>query len=270
MTEPSAPELVSPHRHLLIPFDGSDFAIAACAFAREIATRGGVEATLLHVGDDPPPALDAEARRFTTPVHVRVLPGPVGEVVSEESARTGADLLLIGARGRNPLSSLLFGSNTRTILTCTPRPTLVVHGPLAPPTKILVAVEPTPVAPGITRAARRMADVFNAQLALVTVMNVDRDLAAHPEAYGISRSAWQARQADLAARTFAPLASIAGPTPGTIRFGIPAQQIREYAEEAGADIVVCGRRGESGDDVDHWRSVAWGLAARGAFATLVV
>lgn len=270
MTDPAASVHLGPFRSLLVPFDGSTFASAACAFARVLASRGGARTTLLYVGNEPPASLAEEAARFTTPVDVRVLPGAVGDVVTAEAARVDADLLLIGARGRNPLRGILFGSNTRTILTYTTRPTLVVHGPPGAAGPILVAVEPTPAAPGVARAARRLADALQAPLELVTVMTVDRDLAAHPEAYGIARAVWQAKQADLATRTFPPLAPIIGASPAGIRFGLPTDQIRERAHEIGASVVVCGRRGASGDEVDHWRSVAWGLAARGTFATLVV
>ena len=97
-------------------------------------------------------------------------------------------------------------------------------------------------------------------------MNVDKDLPHRPEAYGIPRATWDAEVAGLAARTFGPL----GPADTSVRFGVPAREIRDLAEALDAGVVVCGRRGASGTDVDAWRSVAFALATQGPFATLVV
>jgi nucleotide-binding universal stress UspA family protein len=53
-------------------------------------------------------------------------------------------------------------------------------------------------------------------------------------------------------------------------YGIPDVELRDLAEKEGADVVVVGRRGKTGVEAPGWFSVAFALALRGPFGTLIV
>lgn len=259
--------LLSP---ILVPFDGSPHSLAATDFARRIAAATEATTHLLHVGDTPVAGLEEAARGFRTPVATRTVPGAVESVIAEEAARLDAGLVLMGARGRSVLTGLVFGSTARGVLTACHRPTMVVHGAMddyyVGGGTVVAALDGGPVTERVAAHARELAGALGATVKYTTVMNVDRHLARHPEAYGVSAERWQAQVDAHAGRVFGDLPDDAT----VVRFGVPSWEIRELAVATGAGVVVCGRRGKTGAEVDAWRSVAFALATQGPFATLVI
>lgn len=259
--------LLSP---ILVPFDGSPHSLAATAFARRIAAATGAPTHLLHVADAPLPGLEDAARAFPTPVTFGTVSGSVESVIAEEAARLDAGLVLMGARGRSVLTGLVFGSTARGVLTACHRPTMVVHGPMedyyAGGGSVVAALDGGEVSARVAEHARALATALGASVKYATVMNVDRHLARHPEAYGVSAERWRGQVEAYAARAFGDLPA----NDTVVRFGVPSWEVRELAVSTGAGVVVCGRRGQTGAEVDAWRSVAFALATQGPFATLVI
>jgi len=273
MTDPApAVPLAGP---LLVPYDGSEPAGVALSFAAALAPALGERTHVVYVGEDDPPFLASVAGGFQSPVTVGVVAGEVDSVIVAEAERVDAGLIVLGSRGRAVLTGLLFGSTARAVLTGCHRPTLLTHEDTLVPAHgsavVVAAVEATYEAASIVRAARRMADALGGAVSLVSVHNVDLDLARNPTAYGVTADEWEEQLQTVRERVFEPLRAFAGAGHReTLRIGVPAEQIRAHVEELGASIVVVGRRGASGVEVDGWRSVAFALAIEGPFATLVL
>ena len=115
---------------LLLATDGSKSAEPAERLARDLGhTLGGVALTVL-----PPAAGDeevADAHDHLTQVvdgtlDCEVERGPLPEAIARRAQEQQADLIVVGARGRNPLSGLLLGSTAEHLLRTSHRPVLLV------------------------------------------------------------------------------------------------------------------------------------------------
>jgi nucleotide-binding universal stress UspA family protein len=138
-----------PFQHVLVAFDGSEFAAHALEVAASLATAVGAQIGVVHVidaklvssetgvpADQQWALLRADAKALLDTA-AATLPGPApcwkflregtpwAEIV--ESARTWpADLLVIGTRGRSGLARLVFGSTAEGVTRHAPCPVVVV------------------------------------------------------------------------------------------------------------------------------------------------
>lgn len=131
----------APYTRVLCPVDFSDSSLAALRFAFSIAEEADAHLTILHVFDWPPDdellvqrfdapefrrLVEEEARGrlealVTDDVRVWCKPStkvaygkPYREIL-EVAESEGADLIVIGVRGRNPLDLMMFGSTTNQV-----------------------------------------------------------------------------------------------------------------------------------------------------------
>lgn len=271
---------------ILVTHDGSEVSRTAVAHARLLASALGARTVIVHVvapvSRDPAGALRAnavregtallaeEARRFATPVETRILYGAPAESIVACAEELGAGLVVLGTRGRSPLEGLFLGSVARYVLRGCRRPVLVVHRSVPSMRSIVAGVDGSEVSPRVVTLARALASSLQARLLLATVVDADRDLAERPQQYGIAADVWSEAVKTHADRVFAPLRALAGGAEERVMFGPAVEGLRDAAVAQGAEIVVVGRKGRSGLDVDAWFSVAFSLAIRGPFGTLVV
>lgn len=269
---------------VLVPHDGSRWSAAAASFARVLAKKDALRTTLVHVlsgagASERSPAaaaaaahlLAAEADRFVTPVESVVLDGDPVEALVAEAEHLDAGLVVMGTRGRSPLSGLLLGSTSRGLLRACPRPLVVVHEPVDFVRRILVGVDGSERGLAVARTAATVAGALGADVVLVNVVDADPKVAADPQAVGIPPQAWRASLEARRERVFGPVrGQFGGRAREVLAFGIPVEGLRRAAREEGADLVVVGRVGTSGLSADAWLSVAYALAIQGPFATLVV
>ncbi len=266
---------------ILVPYDGSAHAQAAALLARLVARGTGATTWLVHaipgtgdLGDRLTHAahademLNEEARRFTSPVQVRLVDGVPAPTVAAEAERAG--LVIVGTRGRSVVSGLLLGSVARYLLRSVSRPVLAVHGPIPEIKRIVVGVDESAASVAVVSAARALADATGASLTLVHVVDTDPSVAKHPEAFGVPEDVWQEALSAHGESVFRALRPIAGNADERLEYGVPADRLRTVAKEERAEVIAVGRKGSSGKDVDAWFSVAFALAVKGPQATLVV
>jgi len=139
---------------IVVGHDGSDGARRALAMAVDLAREGGgvrivvayVEQEILGKGGASPvpiaaeeletdirraaEGLSAEGLEVTVDVHHAVLGGPAPAIL-HIAHEAGADLIVVGTRGRSVLAGLLVGSVAQRLLHVSDLPVLVVPAPAA-------------------------------------------------------------------------------------------------------------------------------------------
>ena len=140
--------------HLLVGFDGSEPSRRALKFAHDLARQTGARLTVLfalelpHVlpigpldsfvvtapGRDPREVEaarklldDALADLPAARVEQKVLVGSPADLLCDEGARLGVDLIVVGARGRTAGGRWLLGSVSDRVVHHAGRPVVVVH-----------------------------------------------------------------------------------------------------------------------------------------------
>ncbi|MDP2306683.1 MAG: universal stress protein [Pseudomonadota bacterium] len=269
---------------ILVPFDGSAPARAALAYARLIASPGATVILVyvlpvrdlldaLGVGraaerDARALLLEAAATFPTAQIHLPQ--GDPAQEIAAEGARVGADLIILGSRGRSLLSGLVLGSTARSLLHAATVPLLVVHEPIGALTSIVAAVEAGDASVRVARSAQELAAATGARVTLVNVVDADPAVVATPDQYGIPDQVWRDAVATHAERVFAPLRSLVPGASEALAYGRATDELPDAVKAYGAQVIVVARRGGSGIGVEAWTSVAATLAVRGPFATLVV
>jgi nucleotide-binding universal stress UspA family protein len=264
---------------ILVPYDDSPYARVAAAHARAIAAARGAPTTLLQVlpanlhggarsgaEQRAHEVLGEQATLFGTPVSTRVAFGEPAATIAEVAVHAG--LVVVGSRGRSVVAGLLLGSVTRFLLRSLPTPILVVHERPPPIGRVVVGVDDGESAPAVVGAAQALAEAMHAPLRMVFALDADPDVVVRPEAFGIPSGVWAEAVKARAEGVFGPVRALAPGATEQIAYGLPADCLRDAAKDA--DAVVVGRTGRSGRDVDAWLSVAFAVAIRGPFATLVI
>lgn len=138
-------------KKILVGVDGSPEALRAVEMAAGIAASTGASLALAHVVMPlafPPdaygtllPAIEEEeekaagpllreaearARRFVSAVTTSILRGPPAEKLAETATSMGADLVVVGSRGRGAVKRMLLGSTSDRLVHVSERPVLVV------------------------------------------------------------------------------------------------------------------------------------------------
>lgn len=147
-------------KKILLATDGSGDAALATRAAVEIANGAGAELYLVHAWHPVPSTrfeqfirseMKREARRLVqeqvervealggTIAGTHLKEGPLVEEILETCAEVGADLILMGTRGRGPVARLLLGSVAEGVVYGSSSPVLVVRGGDAawPPRRVI-------------------------------------------------------------------------------------------------------------------------------------
>jgi nucleotide-binding universal stress UspA family protein len=144
------------YTHLLVPIDGSPTAERGLQEALALAVDQKARVTMLHVIDDYPvtvemaaivnyqeiidamqrsgqevlgkakAAADASGLQSQT-VQRQVTQRRVGEVIVEEAAKQGCDLIVMGTHGRRGFSHFAWGSDAEHVVRRAPVPVLLVR-----------------------------------------------------------------------------------------------------------------------------------------------
>lgn len=221
------------------------------------------------------------ARRGTVRTAVVESMDVAGAVLAQAS-KTKAGLIVLGARGLNPLKAIFLGSVSQKVLERAPVPVLVVRA--ARRGKIFKALLAADGTPGGDRAAAFLKRLAPAGTRVSLLHAVLHPLAAwHPGPYGLPTEAYlsidllkQTRE-DLKRRGRALLdrarrrwVGHRPPVETVLAEGFPAESLLAAARSRGADVIVLGRRGLSRVDRFFLGSVSRKVSAHADRSVLIV
>lgn len=265
---------------ILLALDGSDGAATALALVNALpwpvdthietvrvvepvasvfGTPGVVfEGPIDEVLDLPGARRDLEAdvaglRRDGRIVSARVLVGRPATVLVAHARESGADLLVIGSRGRGPIASMVLGSVSAEVAVDAPCPVLVAR--TATLRRVLVAVDGTPEADRIIDEVAAAAYLREAHVQVVSVApsvipgpgvlmgsGFGLPVAAYENAVDAARRDLEQRAAAAADRLSAAGLDVTWSVPE----GDAAVTLIDHAVRSGADLIVVGRHERSG------------------------
>lgn len=220
---------------------------------------GGVGSTMAWVGD----AEDAVRDQLNERLHDWAAPlvaagltvaygvyrGRPADVIANAATELGADLVVMGSRGRGALKSMLLGSVATEVAMHAPCAVLVARAPRI--TRLLVATDGSPHA-GTVPAVLAGLGVFREHPAVVISVEVPEDpafeLMVGLYTLGDDRLAEMRRESSRAAAVGAEemvrrLAEVGITATAQVRRGAPADEILHAAGEHQADVIVTGSRG---------------------------
>jgi len=192
---------------------------------------------------------DEIASAFDIRVEVASRIGRPHNEIAEHAMATGAEIVVVGARGENSLLDLLLGSTASRLVRLATFPVLLVRKSAdGPYRKVLAAVDFSPVSADLVRHALTLAG--GAQLDVLHVLGseVERHLRKAKLA-GIDVNDWlDGRRTEAARQMDALLASVAGAAAAGRRFlpGLASAAICQDIEANGVELAVLGRHGYGG------------------------
>ncbi|SEO23301.1 Nucleotide-binding universal stress protein, UspA family [Halogranum amylolyticum] len=262
---------------ILLPTDGSEWAISAARHAFALARLGDGTVHVLSVvdlrhfedelvGPDREEGMSvAEQSAHAAVDHVRKL-AEEADCRVQTSVRQGiphtaiidyvaahdVDLVVMGTHGRTGLQRFFLGSVAERVLREAPVPVATVHldDERTVPSYDHVLV-PTDGSEGATTALTHALDVVTATGGRLHVLSIvdSRAIAGGFEsgpALPSIRTTLETYARD-SVDAFTERATEAGvESTGTVRVGLPADEICQYVDEAGVDLVVMGTHGRTG------------------------
>lgn len=165
-------------------------------------------------------------------VEVEAGRGPAAPVLLGVAARTGADMLVLGARGLGGFAGLLLGSVSQECVEHSPCPVVVLRGvPDLSDGPIVIGLDGSE---GATRALGWAIDLAEATGAHI--------VAVHAPMLGANNAMMDAARKALE-QWCAPMASRAVPHEMRIEPGDARTALQEAADATGASLLVVGTRG---------------------------
>jgi nucleotide-binding universal stress UspA family protein len=249
-------------QRIVVGTDFSEPAATALGWASAIARAHGASLLLVHAFAQHDHGLSSEETRAALAglaavetghglqVHVEMREGAAAQVVASVARESGADLLVIGSRGRNPISRLFLGSVADAILRMVSLPTLVVHPgdarrtPRA--THLLVGADFSPESDRAAAFAARMAvprdtatvALLHASAVPTPFVGVEVPAGEPAETEALVRPALAERVRSLAGAGVR-IEGLSCP-------GAPAEAVRDIAQDRDADIIVVGTTAPAG------------------------
>jgi nucleotide-binding universal stress UspA family protein len=250
--------------------DLSSTARRACARAATLARPLGAQLVLLYAGRDPGASLEQLGEELGAKTHAAQ--GEPAEVLVEQSAKLGADLLVVGSVGMSGAKRFLLGSVPNKVSHHAATDLLIVKtdSPSAGPDeyeRILVGTDGSPTAMRAVDMASRLAAKLGVRPTIVcafeppTEDEMDRlrsdpnDPVAQWDAGRVVRETpdefkWRiagAAHADDILDRAADRAAKAGADPEVkVLEGSPAETLIASAEEEGFDLICVGNVGMAG------------------------
>lgn len=286
-------------KHILVPLDGSSLAEKALLAAASLARTLQCPVTLFHVIEKNAPeavhedrhltkAGDAErylgnaaAQYFDPAVQVdwHVHTAEVKDVaasIAAHAAELGADLIVMCAHGRGGFRDALFGSIAQQVIARGLTPVLLLRPDGSSPSrvfllrKILLPLDSASGHDDVFPYARRLAEAYSAEIAMVTVIPTfgtlsGQEAAASSLLPGTTAALLDIQEQEARAHLDThtrELQQTGLQTSAAIPRGDPASEVVRAAERWGADLVILATHRRAGMDAFWARSVAPNIARR--------
>ncbi len=181
------------------------------------------------------------------------------KAILDEADRTGADLIVLGARGTSALQSILIGSVTKLVVLKASAPVLIVRPPVefAPDKlKILFASDGSPSSAAVEKVLSELPFPDYTELTILNVVStVFQDI---PERFSMEiNDRMKGLVADARVKEMQEAQAILEKSAGAMekifskiekitKVGDPSIEIPLIAESTGADIIAIGTRGIRG------------------------
>ncbi|MFA9416798.1 universal stress protein [Natrinema sp. HArc-T2] len=260
--------------HVLVPVDGSDPATAALEHTLDIARERDATVHLLHVADTNQPSLTrlgtevvdvleeegegivseaatlAEERGVS--VVTDVVQGDPRPTIVDYASDGTFEFVAMGAHGRRGLGEYVLGSVTDHVVNHSPVPVMTVRAadgatPTYPYTDVLVPTDGSSHATAALDLASMVAERTGATLHLLSIVD------ELPEV-GDAESTQLSEQLEENVQTVLDEAAATATQAGvddvttTIATGSMPQEVTNYADGEGIDLVVMGTHGHTGLD----------------------
>lgn len=218
---------------------------------------------------------DIEAAGIKAREEIRI--DEAGAGVAKEAETIGADLIIMGSRGFNPLKGFFYGAFTNAVLSETKTPVLVLRDGSTVPEKALrvgIAVDGSAYGEAAVTYVLKNRELFGADASFELLHVAEGpstllNLAPTADASGVQHTIAD----ELNAEIFAPIVKIfdgAGvPVKPVSMVGTAADQIAKYAE-ANLDMIVMGSHGRGNFTAAVLGSVAMKVAANTTKPVLVI
>jgi nucleotide-binding universal stress UspA family protein len=182
-----------------------------------------------------------------------VVSGHPGSEILTAASAWGAELIVIGSRGRTGLSAALLGSTAELVAKRATCSVLVVRGEGRAPARMLLATDGSEHS---RQAMERLGDLPLPRSAQIRVLHVTESFYANPGLLPTLREEFertvqeirraQRQNADLLVEGTERFLEATGyRASGETRTGNPAEEILNAAREEATDLVVAGARGMS-------------------------
>ena len=168
-------------------------------------------------------------------------PGRPAVVIDEVAREYGAGLIVVGGRRHGALARGLGGSTAHNLVRSSIAPVLVVEATSRPPLRVLAATDFSAAAPATLSTARRLADLFEAQLGVLHVVEFGAASSAIP--LTLDLDVLEERSREVLERLVETEGVAIAPPDRLIRRGRADEAIAESAAAWHADLVVVGSHG---------------------------
>jgi nucleotide-binding universal stress UspA family protein len=273
---------------ILCAIDDSEVAGRVLVTARGLADASGADLLAVHAVEEPGQDADhvlalVRDRLSATGVaaDLRVVEGPPAEALIETAEREGAELLVIGSRGRGALRSAVLGSVSRELASRAPCPVVIVPSGerwaetevRADDASVVCGVDGSDQALAAAALAGRLASRLRCRLVFVHARQNLRALAAYP---GASKQTPPLTGQDdavqkLADKIIEDAEQVAGVSAvGVVEAGPPTEVLESVADREHARLIVIAARGVGGLRAALLGSVAADLPAAAARPVVVL
>lgn len=135
-------------RRILLATDGSPSAEAALDVLCAMRFGPDDRVDIISVGQDAAAEITQRAaeqlRCCGVAAEIRIGSGPVADAIVENARAVGADLVVVGSRGRGLILGTLLGSTARALTRTSPFPVLIARARRVAPRRVLLAVDGSP------------------------------------------------------------------------------------------------------------------------------
>jgi nucleotide-binding universal stress UspA family protein len=240
---------------VLVAVDQSPEATAAARVGAQLARSLQARVAIVHVSqagvarevaEAPERLAQMELAKVGIEAKVMARGGDAADEIVAAALSFGADLLVMGSRGRSPVAGLLLGSVSQDVVTRASCPVLLVRAnadTTHPPQRILLAIEGLHGSEPLLAITTRLARALKASVTAVHV--------SYPQGEELERSLFHAQQTHGEQAVAAAVARLrknrieATAMQLVARTGI-SRALAECADSIDADLIVMGSHGPDG------------------------